>query len=172
MTSSVYGAYLHCRPDGTPFYVGKGTEARMNRAMRRNPYHTSIVNKYGASNIVKCFIECSTEQIALELEIGIIACLKRTGTKLSNMTEGGEGVSGYKHTEHTKLIVGLMAKGREVSQETRDKISKGLKGIKRGAQSDEHKEGNRRSHLGKVATEETRQKMSKSQSKRFNLEDN
>lgn len=172
IVTAVYGAYLHCRPDGTPFYVGKGTDARMNRTDGRNPYHTSIVNKYGAANILKGFIKCSTEQIALDLEIGIIKCLKRMGIKLSNMTDGGDGVSGYKHTEQTKLANGLMTKGRKVFQETRDKISRGLKGIKRGTPSVEHKEKNRLSHLGKVATEETKQKMSNSQLKRFNQKNN
>jgi hypothetical protein len=143
----------------------------MNRTDGRNPYHASIVNKYGSANIIKGFIECSTENIALELEIGIIKCLKRMGIRLSNMTDGGDGVSGYKHTEQTKLANGLRTKGRQISQETRDKISRGLKGIKRGTPSVEHKEKNRLSHLGKVATKETRQKMSNSQLKRLNEKD-
>ncbi len=163
MLDTVYGTYLHCRPDGTPFYVGKGTEARMNRDARRNPYHTNIVNKYGASNILKGFMECSTEQTAFDLEKGIIKCLKCMGVRLSNMTEGGEGVSGYKHTNETKQANSLRTTGRAVSQETRAKISASTKGVKKGLQSSEHKEKNRLGHLGKVASEETRQKMSASQ---------
>jgi hypothetical protein len=31
--------YLHCKPDGTPFYVGKGSGKRSNFMYDRNPHH-------------------------------------------------------------------------------------------------------------------------------------
>lgn len=88
-----YFAYLHCKPDGTPFYVGKGLLHRVKN-LSRNKYHSNVVKKYGAENILIGEIECSTEEIALELEKGLIKCLKASGVKLTNLTEGGEGVSG------------------------------------------------------------------------------
>ena len=127
-------AYIHCRPDGTPFYVGKGTLERSLRTSYRNPYYKNIVNKYGKKNILKGFIECSSEQIALDLEQGIIKCFKRMGVKLTNMTDGGEGISGHRHTEETKRIIGEAARkamtGYVPSAEARANMSKAAKGRK------------------------------------------
>ncbi len=87
----MYGAYLHCRPDGTPFYVGKGSTKRAHKLLGRNKHHTNTVNKHGKNNILVGFLECSTEDTAYELERGIIKCLKRMGVSLTNQTEGGIG---------------------------------------------------------------------------------
>ena len=84
-------AYIHCKPDGVPFYVGKGTLRRAKYLGERNPHHKSIVAKYGTDNILKGWIECSSDKIALALEVGLIKCLRRMGVKLSNYTDGGEG---------------------------------------------------------------------------------
>jgi glycerate kinase len=92
------------------------------------------VNKYGKKNILKGFIECSSEQIALDLEQGIIKCFKRMGVKLTNMTDGGEGMSGHRHTEETKRIIGEAARkamtGYVPSAEARANMSKAAKGRK------------------------------------------
>jgi len=129
--STIYGAYLHCRPDGTPFYVGKGTVTRMNRMCTRNPYHTNITDKHGRGNILKGFMECSTEQIAFDLEMGIIKCLKRMGVRLANMSDGGEGPSGI--TAWNKGLKGVMPTpwnkgGAEYSDAIRKKMSDSRKG--------------------------------------------
>jgi len=125
-------AYIHCRPDGTPFYVGKGTPERSVRTSYRNPYYKNVVDKHGKKNILKGFIECSSEQIALDLEKGIIKCFKRMGIKLTNMTEGGEGISGHKHTKETKRIIGEASRktmtGRKASSEARANMSKAATG--------------------------------------------
>ena len=84
-------AYIHCRPDGTPFYVGKGTEKRANSLVERNEYYGKVVKKHGALNILKGSLPCSSDKIAFDLEKGIIKCLKRMGVKLTNMTNGGDG---------------------------------------------------------------------------------
>lgn len=85
-----YYAYIHCRPDGSPFYVGKGTKRRAHWLKGRNNHHQNIVNKYGIENISIGKIECSSEKIALDLECGIIKCFNRMGIKLCNKTLGGE----------------------------------------------------------------------------------
>lgn len=87
----MYVSYLHCKPDGTPFYVGKGTLQRAKKLSGRNTHHTNTVNKYGKDTILVGYLECSTEDIAFELERGIIKCLKRMGIELTNQTEGGKG---------------------------------------------------------------------------------
>ncbi|MFZ2541952.1 MAG: hypothetical protein WAW75_09310, partial [Gallionella sp.] len=54
-------AYIHCKPDGTPFYVGKGANGRIN-LMKRGGWHQNIVDKYGAENIARWKFDCESEQ--------------------------------------------------------------------------------------------------------------
>ena len=61
-------AYIHCKPDGIPFYVGKGKYRRATYLGERNQHHKNIVNKYGPANILKGKLECSSDAIAYELE--------------------------------------------------------------------------------------------------------
>ena len=63
----------------------------------RNPYWHNIVNKYGRPT-VKLLARWDTEQEALDHEKLLILCFKDMGYKLANITDGGEGTSGYKHT--------------------------------------------------------------------------
>lgn len=92
-------AYAHARPGTTDcsgvFYVGKGTRARHKALPARNRYHGFVLDKYGPENILVGRLECSNEEIAFELEKGLIKCFRRAGVGLANMTEGGEGSSGY-----------------------------------------------------------------------------
>ena len=117
MTTEVY-AYVHCKPDGTPFYVGKG---RLRRAMRlsgRNQYHTRTVEKYGKENLLVGMLECSSDAIAFDLEIGMIKCLKNMGVKLTNHTNGGDG--GKPPSNTGRLNMSEAAKKRGISQACRD----------------------------------------------------
>ena len=84
-------AYLHCRPDGTPFYVGKGTANRVKRTHARNKHYGHITTKYGRGNILIGSLECSSDAIAFELEEGMIKCFRRMGVELANYNDGGEG---------------------------------------------------------------------------------
>lgn len=118
-----FGAYVHARPDGRIFYVGKGKESRA-RSLHRNSYHAKIVNKYGAENIRVGFVACSSEGIAFTLEIGIIKCLRRMGVALTNQTDGGEGCTGLVQTAEAKAKVSRANKGRKATLEHRAKISR------------------------------------------------
>ena len=84
-------AYLHCRPNGTPFYVGKGTANRVTRTHARNKHYGHITSKYGRENILIGSLECSSDAIAFELEKGLIKCFRRMGVDLANYNDGGEG---------------------------------------------------------------------------------
>lgn len=86
-------AYVHARPDGTAFYVGKGTRQRAFEmsAGRRSKHHQRIVAKHGKGNILVGLMECSSAEIAFELEKGLIKCFRRMGVVLCNHTDGGEG---------------------------------------------------------------------------------
>lgn len=107
-------AYLHCTPSGTPFYVGKGALRRVKYLGGRNAKHQEIVDLYGKDNILVGSLECSTSAIALELEIGIIKCLKRSGIDLCNLTSGGGGTQNP--DAETRQRLSAAAKKRGVSE--------------------------------------------------------
>jgi len=106
-------AYVHCKPDGTPFYVGKGALRRAKYLGERNPHHQTIVNKYGKENILIGMLDCSSSSIAYKLERGLIKCLRRSGVNLTNFTDGGEG--GLNPTSETRKRLSDAAKKRGVS---------------------------------------------------------
>lgn len=104
-----YVAYVHAKPDTEDasgiFYVGKGLERRARKVVRNessNRHYKHTVAKYGAENIMVGMLPCSTETIAFDLEKGLIKCLRRMGVELTNMTDGGEGSSGYTPTKETR----------------------------------------------------------------------
>jgi hypothetical protein len=98
--SQEYYAYLHVKPNGVPFYVGKGNYHRAHKVLKRyNSIHTRTVEKYGADNIKVITYPCDSEQQAFELEHELVILLRDyTGIKLANFSDGGEGNSGYKNT--------------------------------------------------------------------------
>lgn len=163
--------YVHLKPDGTPFYVGKGTEARARWKKRRsNPWHKNIVSKYGLKNIrsriVKRF-DCEKEAFAHEAEA--IDCLKDFGYELTNLTNGGEGASGWKAPESTRALWRSIRKGRPGtphSAETREHLSAMAKLRPPRFHTDQTKQKIRDSHKGKVFTEEHRANISKAAKKR------
>lgn len=154
-------AYVHCKPDGTPFYVGKGALRRAKYLGERNPHHQATVAKYGKKNILIGMLECSSSAIALNLEVGIIKCLGRMGVSLTNFTAGGDG--GKSPCEETRKRLSDAAKKRGVSDACKAAKVAALKGKKL---TEEHKEKVRKSMTGKVFTEEHRRNISISAKKR------
>lgn len=108
-----YYAYIHARPETTDqfgvFYVGKGVGARRKPTPHRNRHHGHVVEKHGAENILIGSIDCSDEATAFELERGLIKCLKRSGVRLTNMTDGGEGTSGFVMPQSAKDKIAVSA---------------------------------------------------------------
>lgn len=87
-----------------------------------------------------------------------------------NMTDGGEGTSGYNLSEKTKKKLRNINLGHEVSKETRNKISKNGIGMKGKSHTEEAKKKMSNSKIGKDTwmkgrrhTEKSKQKMSESQ---------
>lgn len=124
----MFYVYLHCRPDGTPFYVGKGRGRRAyNMEYRRNPHHLNVIAKYGAENIIVELFPVASEAEAFALECQKIAELRAAGVKLTNQTTGGEGAAGRPMS--AKTLAALQArKGCKLSDEHRAKVSRGLMG--------------------------------------------
>jgi len=176
----VFYAYIHCKPDFTPFYVGKGLLYRANSLKQRNPYYMSTVEKYGAENILIGKFECSREENAFDLERGIIKCLKKAGVKITNFTDGGEGCSNPTAETRAKISLAKIGntwnkgnnwnKGKTLSAETRAKMSAAKQGEKNNMFGKNHsleiraklsaaKMGNT-IWLGKTHSLETRAKLS------------
>ena len=117
------------------FYVGKGCGDRY-KTLRRNRYFLNIYNKYSCDvRIVKSKL---TEQESFNEEIRLINHYKSIGQAKANLTLGGEGCTGYKHTtetlkrlsnSHLGINNPMFGKtspmlGRKFSEETRIKMSK------------------------------------------------
>jgi hypothetical protein len=176
--------YAYLREDRTPYYIGKGCGKRAFKKSK-NYFQPPKDN----SRII--FLKQNlTEEEAFKHEIYMIDVFGRkdlgTGI-LHNKTDGGEGISGFKHSEESRAKISAAAKnisektrakmsaasknkyekhkaklidankGRICSDETRAKISAANKGKQF---SEKHKENLRSSHIGKTLSEETKAKIS------------
>lgn len=97
-----FGVYVHLKPDGTVFYVGKGGEDRAKVLIRNNRGHKAIVEKYGKENIQIRWFPCRSETHALRREVELIDLLRLAGVRLVNATNGGDGTSGLKMSETSR----------------------------------------------------------------------
>jgi len=163
-------AYVHCKPDGTPFYVGKGSLKRAKYLGERNNHHKAVVEKYNKNSILIGMISCSGDEEAYLLERGLIKRLRAMGVRLSNFTSGGEG--GKDPTPETRKRLSTAAKKRGISQaclearnkavsgkpltrEHKAKISASLRGISR---TQEQKENIRKSAVKRGISRSTLEK--------------
>lgn len=107
--------YIHKRPNGEPFYIGKGLLSRAYdfASSRRTRWHKNIVNKYGRKNIIVQVIPCMYEKEAFELEKIHIKIARDDGHNLANLTAGGEGATGRKVTKAQKAA---LEKGRRIGK--------------------------------------------------------
>ena len=96
----MYYVYQHTKADTNEiFYVGKGKCNRAFVKSKRNPYWKNIVAKHGFN--VQFIAKDLDEELSFLVETETIDLYKRLNIKLSNMTDGGEGVSGHSHP-HTE----------------------------------------------------------------------
>ena len=121
-------------------YVGQATTKRFKERQYKwknlnNPYAGPAINraraKYGIDNFgFEILRECNDD----ELDYWEKYYIKELNTKVPygyNLTDGGGGTSGYifSLTEEQKKKISEALKGRKLSEETKDKISKKKKGI-------------------------------------------
>lgn len=90
----MFYTYIHFRKDdGKPFYIGKGKKSRHLVKSKRNNHWNNVVAKHGFKSEILC--RWDTEQEALEHEKLLIECFRDMKIELVNMTDGGEGTSGW-----------------------------------------------------------------------------
>ena len=119
--------YMQYRPDGTPFYVGKGSKDRC-LIRDRNRACVGIIKKYEHKNIKIDVFYCSSEVEAFQWEKELIFMLRCNGVKLANFTDGGEGASGQICSKETRAKLSKNWKGRKHTPESRAKMSASHKG--------------------------------------------
>lgn len=169
-----------------PIYIGKGKNERLNRHFylykHNNTRFYSKIKAIINSNQVPLYfkiVEELSEIDALDKEIELIKSIKRieNGGTLTNLTDGGEGVSGLKMSDETKEKMSKSHLGKKIgklSNETKMKISISRIGsispMLNKKHSDESKAkmsekaklrvGEKNSMYGKKHSEESKEKMS------------
>jgi hypothetical protein len=124
--------YQHRKADTNEiFYVGKGKNTRLNQSKGRNEYWHRVVAKHGF--IAEHIAQNLDEELAFLAEMEAIDVYRRRGIKLVNATDGGEGASGYKHTEEHKASLkgnkngasswGMTFKGKKHTKESCEQMS-------------------------------------------------
>lgn len=134
--SSEFYVYVHRRAtDGHVFYVGKGKNDRAWNSSNRSKYWKNIASKHGHQ--VEIVINGMLEEDAFQLERDLIAFYGRKN--LANLSDGGDGASGRIVGDNEKRIKSELFKGRPLTQETKDKISKSRQGVVSYYPNDEQK---------------------------------
>ena len=150
-----------------PFYIGKGKDDRMNyhinnvrsRIFKNRLFQNILIKMLdaGIQPIIEKIKDNLNEHEALELEKELISKYGRrlydANGILCNLTLGGEGVTGVKHSNAAKEKMSAYHKNR--SEEHKQRISKALKGRKHSQQTIEQMKA-------RIITNDTKQKLSDS----------
>ena len=125
--SIIYYVYELWNPlTNKPFYVGKSYNrtgysrysSHISESNYKRNHKTNTIRKIiNSGNVVGFTIvfETDNEQLAFNKEIELIKLYGRRNIKtgiLTNLTDGGEGASGYKITEHGREKRRLLSKGK------------------------------------------------------------
>jgi len=137
MTDNIFYVYQYVLPNGTPYYIGKGSKDRINES------HLPWVEL--PSKEFRQYIKTNmNEKDAFDLEIELIIKYGRKfdGGILDNIKiTRWVAQAGWKHSEETKRKISEANKGRIYSEEVKEKYRK--------PKSKEHIEKIRNANLGR-----------------------
>lgn len=114
--------YKHISPSGK-VYIGITGNTPAQRWIRGKGYGRqsifyNAIQKYGWDNIEhKVLVSNLTKEQAEDVEIQLISYYKSIGISY-NVTDGGEGTNGYKHSDEWKKQCSEWMKNRIISKET------------------------------------------------------
>lgn len=160
--SNSYYVYALCRPDGTPFYVGKGKGSRINDHGRNRGRHKLVndeifaIEAAGGRCLRVILHDRLSEEDAYSLERKVIRSIGRSPDgPLVNRNDGGFGGKNPAPEVREKI---REARKRQASpsSEHMEKMRK----AKRSTVSQETREALSLANKGKVLSPETRQKIS------------
>lgn len=143
----VAGIYLITNKETGQKYVGGSIdiENRINEHKRaknlNQQYIEKAINKYGWDKFnwqIITKLPADWKTIGQHEKYWINFYNTFEDPKHYNLTEGGEGISGWKHTKEAKEKVSKANSGRIPSKETRDKMSESRKGEKNGMWRKKH----------------------------------
>jgi hypothetical protein len=162
---STFIVYELRHPDGRPFYVGKGLRRRPKAHLtgRTNPHCArtiAAIRRDGSEPMVVIVFETDDEQAAFAEEVRLIAHYGRE--HLTNLTDGGEGFRGGRHTPESRAKFAASLTGRTLREETRARISAAKVGVPRPAFTDEARANMSAAHKAqrRPLSPETRTKIS------------
>lgn len=138
MPNAYYVYQLRLETSEKPFYIGKGCGYRMGEHFRpsslaKRSHKNHVINKAireGDGVSREILFQNLTESEAHAKEIELIAFYGRrvNGGCLTNATDGGEGVSGYRPTPETIEKIAAKKRGKPLSDEHKKNISASLVG--------------------------------------------
>lgn len=147
-----YYVYAYLREDGTPYYIGKGKNWRAYEAN-----HNVLVP---SKDRIVILLNNLTEEQAFANEKDYIAFYGRKNNNtgiLRNLTDGGDGMSGYIHTEKTKQLLREIRSKQIFTEEAKENLKRSMKRL-----SEEYKSGIRKHWaIGRKLTDEHKEKLSK-----------
>jgi len=161
-------SYLWLREDGTPYYVGKGSG---NRAFVRGSHHCSPPKDKSRILIFPMLNEAE----AIESEIAIITLFGRKDLGigcLRNFTDGGDGLSGFRHADKTRQHLREVNLGKvKHTQQHKDYLRAVFLSERNPAKSQEARKkiglASTRTHTGQKRTSASRTKMQQASQKNW-----
>lgn len=130
--------YALCEPSGEIRYIGKTSVKNPKKRLTRHVYDSCVrkcrtycgnwIRSLAENRTVPVMkiLEICEKSLANEREIAYILLFKNMGSRLTNLTNGGDGMSGYRHTDESKLKISIGNKGKNAGkhllEETKEKI--------------------------------------------------
>lgn len=165
MSGNNWCVYKHTNKINGKNYIGITGKAVNQRWKKGNGYFSNrvffnAIRKYGWEEgfTHEVLISGLTREEACEKEKELILAFDSKAPNGYNLTDGGDGSTGFVMTEEQKRAISIRNKGRKRSPE----ICEFLRRRQTGKRPDEAtREKLRKAHTGRMHTEESKQKMSK-----------